>query len=271
MLRRAGAEPPPERATQRGPGILALVSQLHVRCEAGAVAEYVLLPGDPNRARRIAERFFVDPVLFTDYRQMFGYTGTYRGLRVSVQATGMGCPSLAIVAEELVRLGARTLVRVGTAGIVAEGVEPGDLVVASGSIANDGTTRHYMRGQPFACVADHAVTRALVDAGRAAGTPPRVGLLQTDDAFYGTSRDDLPSLRAAGVIAIEMEASALFLLGALRGVRAGCAVVCSNRIGDDAFVPQATLDRGVDAMTRMTLDACVALAAGDAAHPKAAA
>jgi purine-nucleoside phosphorylase len=240
----------------------AAVTQLHVRAAEGAIAEYVLLPGDPNRARRIAERFFDDAVLTTDYRQMFGYTGTYRGLRVSVQATGMGCPSTAIVVEELVALGARTLVRVGTSGIVAEGVEPGDLLIATGSIPNDGTTRHYMQGQPFACVADHGVTRALVDAATEQEATVHTGLVQTDDGFYATGPDDLPRLRRAGVLAIEMEASALFLLGSLRGVRTGCALVASNRIGDDAFVAPEILDRGVDAMTRMTLDACLALANG---------
>lgn len=242
----------------------AFVTQLHVRAERGAVADHVLLPGDPNRATRIAERFLSDTVRTTDYRQMFGYTGTYRGVRVSVQATGMGCPSAAIVIEELVRLGATTLIRVGTAGTVSEDVTPGDLVVAHASVPNDGTTRHYMRGQPFACAADPEVTRALVDAGRSAGTPPHVGLIQSDDGFYATGPDDLPALRARGVLAIEMEASVLFLLGTLRHVRTGCALVASNRIGDAAFVDQDVLDAGVDAMTRMTLDAVVALDGGSA-------
>jgi purine-nucleoside phosphorylase len=238
------------------------VTQLHVRADPGAIADYVLLPGDPNRARRIAERFFEDPVATTDHRGMLGYTGTYRGLRVSVQATGMGCPSLAIVVEELVRLGARTLVRVGTAGIVGDGIAPGDMVIATGSVPNDGTTRHYMEGRPFACVADHGVTRALIEAAEARGASAHVGVVQTDDGFYATGPDDVPRIRASGVLAIEMEASALFLLGALRRVRTGCALVASNRIGDASFVPQETLDRGVDTMTGTTLDACVALANG---------
>jgi purine-nucleoside phosphorylase len=240
----------------------AAVSQLHVRAEPSTVAEYVLLPGDPNRARRIAERFFDDPVLTTDHRQLLGYTGTYRGLRVSVQATGMGCPSLAIVVEELIALGARTLVRVGTAGIVAPAVEPGELIIATASVPNDGTTRHYMQTQPFACVADFDVTRALVRGAAGLGAKAHVGLIQTDDGFYATTSGDVPRIQAAGVLAIEMEASALFLLGSLRGVRTGCALVASNRIGDTAFVSQETLDGGVDTMTRTTLDACVALAAG---------
>lgn len=239
------------------------MSQLHLHARPDDVAEVVLLPGDPNRARRIAEEFLEAPVRYNDHRQLLGYTGHYQGLRVSVQATGMGCPSLAIVTEELVRLGARTLVRVGTAGIVSDGVAPGDLIVASAAVPNDGTTRQYLRGEAYAPVADFAVTRALADAGVARGTPPHVGLIQTEDAFYATAPDDVPRLRARGVLAIEMEASALFLIAHLRGVRAGCALVASNRIGDSAFVAPQLLADGVARMTRMTLDAMVNLHAGN--------
>lgn len=241
--------------------------QLHVRAPAGAVAEFVLLPGDPNRATRIAETFFDDVVRYNDHRQLLGYSGTYRGMPVSVQATGMGCPSLAIVTEELVRLGAKRLVRVGTAGIVSAAIEPGELIVASASVPNDGTTRQYLRGAAYAPSAAPRIVEALVDAGRALGTAPHVGLIQTEDAFYATSPDDVPTLRERGVLAIEMEASALFLIGALRGVETGCALVASNHIGDPAFVPQAVLDAGVDAMTRMTLEAGLALSAGGDPDP----
>lgn len=235
------------------------MSQLHIHAEVGDVAEVVLLPGDPNRARTIAETFFENPQRYTDYRGMFGYTGSYRGLRVSVQATGMGCPSLAIVAEELIRLGAKTLVRVGTSGIVADAVAPGDLIVASAAVANDGTTRQYLRGAAYTPTADFAVTEALVAAGRALGSAPHVGLIQTEDAFYATTPEDVPALRQRGVLAIEMEASALFLIAALRGVRAGTALVASNRIGDSTFVPPTLLAESVVKMTRMTLEAMVAL------------
>jgi purine-nucleoside phosphorylase len=238
------------------------MSQLHLHAGPDDVAEVALLPGDPNRARRIAEEFLEAPVPYNDHRQLLGYTGHYRGLRVSVQATGMGCPSLAIVAEELIRLGARTLVRVGTAGIVGDRIEPGDLIVASAAVANDGTTRQYLRGEAYAPAADFDVTRALVDAGAARGTPAHVGLIQTEDAFYATSPDDVPRMRARGVLAVEMEASALFLIARLRGVRAGCALVASNRIGDTAFLAPQVLADGVARMTRMTLDAMVALHAG---------
>jgi purine-nucleoside phosphorylase len=235
------------------------MSQLHIHAEPGEVADVVLLPGDPNRARRIADEFFEAPHLYNDHRGLLGFTGHYRGLRVSVQATGMGCPSLAIVTEELIRLGAKTLVRVGTSGIISAAVQPGDLIVASASVANDGTTRQYLGGEAYAPVADFAVTQALVAAGERLGTPPHVGLIQTEDAFYATTPADVPRLQARGVLAIEMEASALFLIAQLRGVRAGTALVASNRIGDPQFVAPSLLSDAVGRMTRMTLNAMVDL------------
>lgn len=233
--------------------------QLHLHAEPRDVAPVVLLPGDPQRARFIAETFFDAPTLYNDHRGLLGYTGTFRGMPVSVQTTGMGCPSLAIVVEELVRLGAETLVRVGTAGIVAAEVEPGDLVIATASVPMDGTTRMYLRGEPYAPVADHRVTGALIEAGRRAGHALHVGLIQTEDAFYATAPDDVRRLAERGVLVVEMEASALFLLGKLRKVRAGCALVASNRIGDSAFVDPSVLRAAVERMVETTLDGLVQL------------
>ena len=248
------------------------MTPLHIRAQPGDVAPAVLLPGDPGRATFIAETFFDAPELYNGYRGLLGYTGLYRGMPVSVQTTGMGCPSLAIVVEELVQLGAKTLVRVGTAGIIGKDVAPGDLVVATASVPQDGTTRMYLRGEPHAPAASFEVTRALVEAtkaeGKAAGdeTVPvhasvsvHVGLIQTEDAFYATTPDDVARLAARGVLAVEMEASALFLLGQLRGVRTGCALVASNRIGDPAFVDPALLQKRVSLMARGTLEALYTL------------
>mgnify|MGYP003563818044 FL=1 len=237
---------------------------LHVHTEPADLAPAVLLPGDPGRARHIAETFLDAPRLTTEYRGLLGYTGSYRGVPVSVQTTGMGCPSLAIVAEELVQLGARTLVRVGTAGVVAPDVAPGERIVAHAAEAGDGTTRQYLGGDASPSVADLDLTVALRDAAAAHGGA-RVGLIRTEDAFYATTPADVPTLAARGVLAIEMEAAALFLIGRLRGVRTGCMVVASNHIGDDAFVDPAVLQAGVDAMTRTTLDAIAARHAAEAA------
>lgn len=236
------------------------MSQLHIRAQAGEVAPFVLLPGDPDRARFIAERFLESPRLYNDNRQLLGFTGSYRGMPVSVQTTGMGCPSLAIVVEELIRLGAQTLIRVGTAGIVSAALEPGELVVASASVPEDGTTRQYLRGAAQAPHPSFAVMRALVEECEAGGDSFRVGLIRTEDAFYGTAMEDLEELRARGILAVEMEASALFLLGQLRQVRTGCILATSNRIGDPEFVDPAVLRNSVTRMAERALGACLRLA-----------
>lgn len=239
------------------------MTPLHVRARQDDVAPFVLLPGDPDRARHVAERFFDDARPINTYRQLLGFSGRYKGMPVTVQTTGMGCPSLAIVAEELIQLGARTLVRVGTCGAVAGSIAPGDLVVAVSSVPRDGTTAMYLRGEPYAPTADFGVTRALVEAAEASGHRHAVGLIQTEDAFYATAPEDVPALAAKGVLAVEMEASALFTLGALRGVRTGCALVVSNAIGDPSFVDPEILGRAVDAMVETTLEAGLALQRGD--------
>jgi purine-nucleoside phosphorylase len=231
------------------------MAELHVHAEPGEVAPFVLLPGDPNRATLIAETFFESPRRYTEYRGLLGYTGRYRGMPVSVQTTGMGCPSLAIVVEEIVRLGAQTLVRVGTAGIVADALNPGDLVIAHAAVPRDGTTRMYLSGDPYAPVASFAVTKALAEAAPGA----HVGLIQTEDAFYATTPDDVVTLAERGVLAVEMEAAALFLLGHLRRVRTGCTLVASNRIGDAEFVDPAFLRERVLEAARAALEAGLAL------------
>ncbi|MEX2502522.1 MAG: purine-nucleoside phosphorylase [Trueperaceae bacterium] len=232
--------------------------ELHVHTDPDRLAPYVLLPGDPGRARHVAETFLDDAHLTTDNRGLLGYTGSYQGLPVSVQTTGMGCPSLAIVVEELIRLGARTLVRIGTAGIVSDRVRPGERIVADSAVPLDGTTRMYLGGAPYAPAPDFGVTRALVD-GAAQHGGAHVGLLQTEDAFYATRPDEVPAMAARGIVAVEMEAAALFLLGRLRGVRTGCMVVASNHVGDPTFVAPEVLRSGVDAMVRSSLDAFVQL------------
>jgi purine-nucleoside phosphorylase len=137
------------------------MSPIHVRGKPGEVAERVLLPGDPGRAEWIAKTFLQDPVLYTSHRGLLGYTGRYKGVPVSVQTTGMGAPSASIVAEELIGLGARVLLRVGTCGAVDEGLAPGDLVIAQGAVPLDGASRQYLEGRPYAPLPDAGLFVAL--------------------------------------------------------------------------------------------------------------
>jgi purine-nucleoside phosphorylase len=241
--------------------------QIHLRAEEGDYAPLVLLPGDPNRARRISERF--DPGSarqVNDHRGLFGFTGTYGGVPVSVPTSGMGTPSLSIVVEELLRLGARRLIRVGTCGGIAMGLRTGDLVIATAACPVDGATRTYLHGEPYAPAADFDLTRALVDAAAAAGVEAQTGLVASVDVFYNTDGDYAKRWRERGVLAFEMEASALFYLAARADVQAACALTVSDVLSEEvtieeSYLPLEELDRAIDRMIE------VALVAGTGAVP----
>ncbi len=235
------------------------MSQLHIRAEKDDVAPLVLLPGDPDRATFIAENFFENPVCYNSYRQLLGYTGYYKGKRVSVQTTGMGCPSAAIVIEELIRLGAKQLIRVGTSGIISRDVKPTELIVAMSSVPKDGTTSMYLNGESYAPTSSFEITKALAKAAEAytknKDANYHVGLIQTEDAFYATTPEDVKRLEEQGILAVEMEAAVLFLLGKLRKVDTGCMLVASNYIGDAEFVSPEALKKAVKDMVQITLEA----------------
>src|ERR671915_1989221 len=156
--------------------------QIHLRAEADDYAPLVLLPGDPNRARRISERFDEGSARqVNEHRGLLGFTGTYRGAAVSVQTSGMGTPSLSIVVEELLRLGAKRFIRVGTCGGIAPGLKTGDLVIASAAAPVDGATRTYLHGEAYAPAADFGLTHALFHAAEEVGIPARVGQVASVD------------------------------------------------------------------------------------------
>ncbi|WP_117237303.1 phosphorylase family protein [Thermus sediminis] len=231
------------------------MSPIHVRGRPGEVAERVLLPGDPGRAEWIAKTFLEDPVLYTANRGLLGFTGRFQGVPVSVQTTGMGAPSASIVAEELIGLGARVLLRVGTCGALDAALAPGDLVIPQGAVPLDGATRQYLEGRPYAPVPDPGLFLALWRGAEALGYPHHVGLVATEDAFYATTPEGAGAWSRLGVLAFEMEASALFLLGKMRGVRAGAILAVSNRIGDPELAREEVLWEGVRRMVEVALRA----------------
>jgi uridine phosphorylase len=195
------------------------------------VAERVLLPGDPGRALRMAQHLLEAPMqVLNTNRGLWGYTGTASdGAPLTIQSTGMGGPSAAIVAEELIGLGARRLVRVGTCGGLADGLALGDLLVAGAALCEDGASRAL--GGSGRAAADEELTAALE---RAAG--PAV-LIASADLFYDPDPERAPRWVAAGAVAVEMEAATLFTVARLRGVAAGCLLCVSDvpgrRVGDD--------------------------------------
>jgi purine-nucleoside phosphorylase len=242
--------------------------QIHLRAEPGDYAPTVLLPGDPNRATAIAHRF--DGGLeacrqVNAHRALHGYTGTYRGVPISVQTTGMGAPSAAIVVEELLRLGVRRLVRVGTCGGIGRGIRTGDVVVASSAVPMDGTTQTYLHGEPYAPTADHGLVRLLADEAAARGLRHHVGQVATVDVFYNPDPDYATKWRDRGVLAFEMESSVLFYLAARAAAQgedvvAGTILTVSDVLTEDVgpeqtYLPLSQLEQAVDAMLDTALAA----------------
>jgi DeoD family purine-nucleoside phosphorylase len=236
------------------------VSPVHVRAEPGDFAESVLLPGDPRRATYIAENFFEEAKLVTEERGMLGYTGTYKGEPVSVQATGMGCPSAAIVTEELIELGARNLVRVGTCGGYHRDLRLGDLIIATAATPQDGTVSSITRGTPYAPAAHFDIVHAAHHAAESAGRRTFVGPIVSSDLFYDPQEDPATYWSRLGVLAVEMEAAVIFTLSAMRGVRAGCLLTVSDTIGMEVVrISDEGLQRAVDNMMALALDTLHAL------------
>jgi DeoD family purine-nucleoside phosphorylase len=193
------------------------------------LAERVLLPGDPGRALRLAQDLLEAPKMFNHNRGLWGYTGRAAdGEPLTVQSTGMGGPSSAIVIWELIELGARRLVRVGTCGGLRADLELGELVVADEAICDDGASRAL--GADGRVPASAGLREALLAAGD--GSPPRRGPVVSTDLFYG-AEDRETGWREAGALAVEMEAATLFTLAARRQVEAGCALIVSDLLAGE--------------------------------------
>ena len=204
--------------------------EYHIGVGKGDVGEYVILPGDPKRCAKIAKHFD-NPVLVGDSREYVTYTGTLDGVKVSVTSTGIGGPSASIAMEELVKCGAKTFIRVGTCGGIDINVKGGDLVIATGAIRFEGTSKEYAPIE-FPAVADLDVINALVSASKKLGKTYHTGVVQCKDAFYGQHRPEtLPNSHELlnkwdawvrlGTKASEMESAALFIVASYLGVKCG--------------------------------------------------
>jgi len=237
-----------------------VTAPIHLRAQPGDVAPIVLLPGDPGRATRAAERL-EGARCYNEFRGLLGYTGRYRGVPVSVQTTGMGAPSAAIVVEELALLRARTVIRIGTCGATRREIRPSDLIVATAACPLDGTTREYLEGEPYAPAATFRVVRALVDAAERLGVRHHVGPVATEDALYFVTPEWRERWSARGVLAQEMEASAVLTVAALRGMEAGCLLTASNMAGQHERLSDDRLLQAIDRMIEVALEAAVALTA----------
>ena len=232
----------------------------HVRANPGDYAEACLLPGDPLRAKYIAETFLQDVEQRNWERGMLGYTGTYNGRPVSVQASGMGCPSAAIVIEELVQLGVKRIVRVGTCGGLQPDMQIGDLVIALSAAPADSTALHYIGDEPHAPTADFELTHAAVHAAKEQGKRARIGPIVSSDIFYNPDGGQYQRWSDRGILAVEMEGAVLFTLGALRKIQTACLLIVSDVVVEGEFVRISDEDmkRAVDQMTELALAAVTA-------------
>ena len=204
--------------------------QYHIQVAKGEVGRYVLLPGDPKRCAKIAQ-YFDDPVLIADNREYVTYTGTLDGVKVSVTSTGIGGPSASIAMEELYRCGADTFVRIGTCGGMQTEVKSGDVVITTGAIRMEGTSKEYAPIE-YPAVANLDVTNALVYAAKEKGLSCHTGVVQSKDAFYGQHEPETKPVsyellnkweawKRLGCLASEMESAALFVVGNYLRVRVG--------------------------------------------------
>ena len=228
---------------------------IHVRANPGDYAEACLLPGDPLRAEYIANTFLEDVVQRNAERGMLGYTGTFQGKPVSVQSSGMGCPSAAIVIEELVQLGVKKLMRVGTCGGLQPDLSMGDLIVALSATPADSTATHYVAGEPHAPTADFGLVHEAVHQARHLGKDVRVGPIVSSDIFYQPDEGLAGRWSDRGILAVEMEAAVLFTLGALRKIQAGCMLIVSDVVVEGEFVriTDEEMRKAVDQMTELAL------------------
>ena len=228
---------------------------IHLRAEPGDYAEACLLPGDPLRARYVAETFFEQPEQVNGERGMLGYTGTHRGERVSVQTSGMGCSSAGIVVEELVELGVRRILRIGTCGGLQPDMQMGDLIVAMSAVPADATPIHLIGGEPHAPTASWSLVHEAVHQAKELGKTVKVGPIVSTDLFYNPDGGQYGRWRDRGILAVEMEAAMLFTLGALRGVETGCLLLVSDVVVEGEFrrITDEEMRRAVDEMTELAL------------------
>lgn len=204
----------------------------HINAEPGDFAESILLPGDPLRAKFIAENFLADARLVTEVRNILGFTGTYEGTRVSVMGTGMGVPSASIYASELINsYGVKNLIRIGSCGALSHDVAIRDIIIAMGASTDSGVNRARYGGYDFAAIADYGLLRASVDVANTYDHPVHVGNIYTSDLFYHPENEERVAFnQRMGILAVEMEAAGLYGLAAEYGAKALALMTVSDHV-----------------------------------------
>jgi purine-nucleoside phosphorylase len=232
---------------------------VHIGAKPGDIAETVLLPGDPYRARWAAQTFLKDAVLVNEVRGMLGYTGTWNGHPVTIHGSGMGMPSLSIYVNELIRdYGAKTLIRIGSCGAFPESVKVRDVILAQTASTVGSPSRTILRELNFAPCADFGLLSAAYAAARAAGTPVHVGGIYSSDTFYDERPDLWKELTRHGCLGVEMEAAELYTVAARHGARALAVLTVSDHIATGEALPSDQREKSFGAMVEIALGAAFA-------------
>ena len=230
---------------------------LHIEAKPGAIADRILLPGDPLRAKYIAENFFEDAKQYTGIRNILGFTGTYKGKRVSVQGTGMGIPSISIYAHELIHdYNVKKLVRVGTCGAMHKSVKLRDVVIAQATSTDSSIIRNIFGNINYAPIADYELLTAAVESAKNNSIPVKVGNVISVDRFYDDDIDN-SKLTRYGIIAVEMEAAALYTLAAEAGVQALALFTASDHLVTGERCTTEERQTSFTDMMKVALDAII--------------
>ncbi|MDA7427274.1 purine-nucleoside phosphorylase [Primorskyibacter aestuariivivens] len=229
---------------------------IHIGAAPGEIAETVLMPGDPYRAKWAAETFLDDVVQVNSVRGMLGFTGTWRGNRVSIQGSGMGMPSLSIYANELIRdFGAKTLIRIGSCGAMQEHVKVRDIILAMTATTLSTPSRGIFRELNFAPCADYPLLRRAADAAGSRDVATHVGGIYSSDVFYDERPDLNDQMTRHGILGVEMEAAELYILAARHGARALAVLTVSDHLLTGEALPSDQRETSFGDMVEIALEA----------------
>lgn len=232
---------------------------VHIGAKSGDIAETVLMPGDPYRAKWAADTFLESPQLVNEVRGMLGFTGTWQGHRVTIHGSGMGMPSLSIYANELIRdYGAKTLVRIGSCGGMQESVKVRDIILATTASSVSTPSRAIFREVNFAPTADWSLLKAAADASEKYDVETHVGGIYSSDVFYDERPDLNEQMTRHGILGVEMEAAELYTLAARYGCRALAVLTVSDHLLTGEALPSEDRERSFGDMVEIALTAAFA-------------
>ncbi len=227
----------------------------HITAKYGEIAKKVLMPGDPLRAKFIAEKYLQDIVCFNTVRNMFGYTGTYKGEKVSIMGSGMGMPSIGIYSYELYKFyDVYSIIRIGSAGSLRDDVHVMDIVIGMGACTNSNYVSQYKLNGTFAPIANYELLNKAVEVAKLQGKKTVVGNILSSDTFYSNDTTANDSWKKMGVIAVEMEAAALYMNAALLNKKALCMLTISDHIYLDENLSAEQRQLGFSNMIEIALD-----------------